>query len=173
MLEKLKNRTKSLVYDVCNFLGKKDELLVDYREEFLNSYLSFGRDSFNFLVSLFPEASGKINKENDLIASPSNGLISVTIIDDYTKLRMGKTNVMLMKTLVEKPEDRVGVLQNEISLFIRKWKEIVGNLEEYYISFSTLDYTSQRILSILSTSSGTEEIRKLNKKYGVKYCYDY
>lgn len=141
-----------------------------YQEEFYNDYLVFGEDSYNLLISLSERTwDFRYRKENLL---PSNSFILDFILDDYEKLRTKKNldELLIMKSLVENPKERVKKLKEEISLFRRKWEYVADNLEEYYKLYDSLDYTEKRIVSHISFVSGldNEFVKKLNEKYGLR-----
>lgn len=175
MLEELKLKIKSVLFDVCELIGKDQYLYSDYGTEFINSYLIFNEDSFELLKLLlfrdFCEKTVDTNLDDNVkLLNFKLYFIVGGILTDYTKLRMGKKDTMVMKSLVREPKDRSKILLREISMFEKRWGEIVNSLEDYYISFDTLDYTSKSIVHYISICLGNiSKVEKLNKKYGRKY----
>lgn len=178
MFEKLKLKAKSILFDACELIGKDKYFYEDYGKEFVDYYLQFNEDSFELLKSLLLGKFEEIkvepeDLEKDLYNPGSTFIINILLVD-YTKLRMGKSNeTVIMKSIVKDPKERAKTIMREISMFKKRWKEIADRLEDYYISFDTLDYLSKSIVYYISCYLfHIKRVEKLNKKYGMKYLYN-
>lgn len=164
---------KNTIIDLINKVLSKNKKRIDakeynkYEKIFLNEYLVYDKDCFEFLKLMYQTEYGK---EIERTRYPIS-LDKIQIIQDFKCLSTFSPfeSPIIMTKLVSDRNKRGKQLLNDLRSFRKRYNLIYENLEDYIGSYrKSLNNIDEEIVFSIITFNRTERVEALMKKYNIK-----
>lgn len=138
-----------------------------YEEKFLNEYLVYDRDCFEFLKLVFLTEYGTGREK---VRYPIS-LEKIQIIQDFKCLSTFGSlgSPVIMKKLIDDPSKRGKQLLDDLRSFRKRYELVYENLEDYIGNYrKTLNQIDENIVFSIIHYNRTERVEALIKKYSLE-----